>query len=138
MSLKVAKIFPPCNQDGVTLLAALFFLVIVAIFGILALRLVDIGSISSSENVLFSQSAFSAAGARDLRILNIMSGGTYGWDGSGTVNIAGCSVQQIAYKEVTDKGIYGANVTIIRIRLKSLCSSEGSSIGRTWETIIKK
>lgn len=125
-------------QKGASLVAALFFIVIVALFGILALRTINMGTISSSEQFRYTQGGYAALGARDLRILNILSNGAAGWDGTGSIEIGPCTVRQDAYGQASDKDIFGNNITIIRFKLRSMCKGEGPSIGRTWEAVIRK
>ena len=126
------------NSKGITLVAALFFIVIVATFGILSLRIINMGTISSSEQFRNTEGGFAALGARELRILYILSDGLTGWDGTGSIEIGPCTVTQDMYDQAMDKDIFGNNITVIRFRLKCLCASEGESIGRTWEAVIKK
>ncbi len=119
-------------------MAALFFLVIVGLFGILSLRIINMGTISSSEEYLFNQGAYSALGARDLRVLYLLSNGATGWDGTGSIRIGPCTVTQAGYSESGDKDLYGNNITVIRFRLQALCGAEGQPIGRTWEAVVKR
>jgi len=126
------------DRKGASLIAALFFVLIVAIFGILSLRIVNMGTISSSEEYRYNQGGFSALTARDLRALYILSGGSNGWDGTGSLVIGPCTITQEAYDEATDRDIFGNSVIIIRFRLKSSCGGEGEAIGRTWEAVIRK
>lgn len=67
------------NQDGIGLIAAIFIIVVVAMFGILIARYTMISSQSSAEDLLWSQALFSAESAAQLRILHDDAGGPVGW-----------------------------------------------------------
>ena len=67
------------NQQGFGLIAAVFLIVVIGMFGVLIARYVATTSISSAEDYLSAQSLFSARSAASLRILFHDSGGPLGW-----------------------------------------------------------
>ncbi len=120
------------RQRGGTLLSAIFFLVIVALFGILAIKLISGSSVSSAEEYRYVQAGYAALAARELRIINL-DRGSGGWDGTSTLNIGGCSSTQImgATNASSDNGT-------IMFRVKGSCSSEGEDVSRAWEAVFRK
>ncbi len=70
---------PIKNQDGIGLIAAIFLIVVVAMFGVLIARYTMISSQSSAEDLLWSQALYSAEGAAQLRILEADGGGPAAW-----------------------------------------------------------
>ncbi len=70
---------PIKNQDGIGLIAAIFLIVVVAMFGVLIARYTMISSQTSAEDFLWSQALYSAEGAAQLRILNDDGGGPPTW-----------------------------------------------------------
>lgn len=66
------------QQNGFSLIAALFVIVIVALFGTLISRLIAINSVSSSEDYLSAQALYSAESAARLKIMCEDGGGIYG------------------------------------------------------------
>ncbi len=66
------------QQQGFSLIAALFVIVILALFGTLISRLVAINSIASSDDYLSAQALYSAESAARLKIMCADNGGTYG------------------------------------------------------------
>jgi heme/copper-type cytochrome/quinol oxidase subunit 3 len=71
---------PIKNQEGIGLIAAIFLIVVVAMFGVLIARYTMISSQASAEDYLWSQALYAAEGAAQLRILNHDGGGGgWGW-----------------------------------------------------------
>ncbi|MEN8256680.1 MAG: hypothetical protein ABFS09_02345 [Thermodesulfobacteriota bacterium] len=100
------------NQDGIGLIAAIFIIVVVAMFGVLIARYTMVSSQSSAEDYLWSQALYAAESAAQLRILESDGGGPGGWSGfppwnaSPTINtfttsvtlpapVGGSSIQEI-------------------------------------------
>jgi hypothetical protein len=72
---------PIKNQEGIGLIAAIFLIVVVAMFGVLIARYTMISSQASAEDYLWSQALYSAESAAQLRILEDDDGGPAGWRG---------------------------------------------------------
>jgi hypothetical protein len=70
---------PIKNQDGIGLIAAIFLIVVVAMFGVLIARYTMISSQSSAEDYLWAQALYAAESAAQLRILEDDDGGPAGW-----------------------------------------------------------
>jgi heme/copper-type cytochrome/quinol oxidase subunit 3 len=70
---------PIKNQEGIGLIAAIFLIVVVAMFGVLIARYTMISSQASAEDYLWSQALYSAESAAQLRILEDDDGGPAGW-----------------------------------------------------------
>ena len=64
------------NQRGVGLLAAIFVVVIVGMFGVLIARFAIISSVTSAEEALWAQALYSAHSAAQIHILYDDGGGT--------------------------------------------------------------
>ncbi|MCF6291404.1 MAG: hypothetical protein L3J03_10475 [Desulfobacterales bacterium] len=92
------------QQHGFSLIAALFVIVILALFGTLISRLVAINSISSSEDYLSAQALYSAESAARLKIMCQDGGGTYG--GGST-----CRSYYPAIGELSTSGTYTVAAT---------------------------
>lgn len=73
---------PLDNQKGIGLLAAIFIIVVVAMFGLLISRYTMISSQSSAEDYLWSQALYAAESAAKLRILKDDGGGPSVWSWS--------------------------------------------------------
>ncbi len=73
---------PLTNQAGIGLIAAIFLIVVVAMFGVLIARYTMISSQSSAEDILWGQALYSAEGAAQLNILHADGGGPGGWGGA--------------------------------------------------------
>lgn len=79
------------NQQGIGLLAAIFIVVIVGMFGVLLSRYLVISSKSSAEDLLWAQALYAAESGARLQILFTDGGGPSGWSWS-TPALQGCSV----------------------------------------------
>jgi heme/copper-type cytochrome/quinol oxidase subunit 3 len=77
---------PIKNQDGIALIAAIFLIVVVAMFGVLIARYTMISSQASAEDYLWSQALYSAESAAQLRILEDDGGGNWGAWANPTIN----------------------------------------------------
>ncbi|MCK5322697.1 MAG: hypothetical protein KAJ45_01080 [Desulfobulbaceae bacterium] len=64
------------NEKGFGLLAAIFVIVVVAMFGMLIVRYTISGATSSVDDYLWAQALYSAESAAQLRILDYDNGGT--------------------------------------------------------------
>ena len=64
------------NAKGFGLLAAIFVIVMVAMFGMLIVRYTITGSVSSVDDYLWAQALYSAESAAQLTILDHDGGGT--------------------------------------------------------------
>ena len=64
------------NAKGFGLLAAIFVIVVVAMFGMLIVRYTITGSVSSVDDYLWAQALYSAESAAQLTILDHDGGGT--------------------------------------------------------------
>jgi Tfp pilus assembly protein PilX len=72
---------PIKNQEGIGLIAAIFLIVVVAMFGVLIARYTMISSQASAEDYLWSQSLYAAESGAKLRILEHDNGGNWGtWE----------------------------------------------------------
>ena len=72
------------NQNGFGLLAAVFVVVIVAMFGALLIRYTQSGAAASAEDYLWAQALYTAESAAQLQILDNDGGGPGGpWPGAG-------------------------------------------------------
>lgn len=69
------RFFTPLGQGGFGLLAALFVVVFLALFGVLAARYLATTAISSSEDYLWTQSLYAAEAAAHRAILVHDGGG---------------------------------------------------------------
>lgn len=69
---------PERNQTGIGLLAAVFIIVIVGLFGLLIARYTMISSVASAEDFQAAQGLYSAESAAQLRILSHDGGGNLG------------------------------------------------------------
>ncbi|PLX49039.1 MAG: hypothetical protein C0613_09175 [Desulfobulbaceae bacterium] len=76
------------NQDGIGLIAALFIIVVVAMFGVLIGRYTMISSQASAEDYLWAQALYAAESVTQLRILEDDGGGNWpaGWSATPTIN----------------------------------------------------
>ena len=124
------------NQAGITMLAAVFFLVVVALFGLLAVRMISTGTVSSAEGYLNIQGEFSALSGRELRTLYIDRGGASGWAGNTTLDVGACNVTQVAFATANDTDYTGAPVTVSRFSIEASCGAEGEPVGGRWEAVI--
>lgn len=72
---------PLTDQQGIGLIAALFIIVVVAMFGVLIARYTMISSQASAEDYLWAQALYAAESATRLRILEDDGGGNWptGW-----------------------------------------------------------
>ncbi len=71
---------PLANQEGIGLIAAIFLIVVVGMFGVLIARYTMISSQASAEDYLWSQALYAAESAARLRILtHDVAGGLGGW-----------------------------------------------------------
>jgi heme/copper-type cytochrome/quinol oxidase subunit 3 len=70
---------PLANQEGIGLIAAIFIIVVVGMFGVLIARYTMISSQTSAEDYLWSQSLYAAESGARLRILQDDGGGPAGW-----------------------------------------------------------
>jgi hypothetical protein len=66
------------NDRGMGLVAAIFIIVILAVFGMLIARFTSTTSVTSVEDYLWAQALYSAEAAAQLRILNHDGGGNWG------------------------------------------------------------
>ena len=64
------------NAKGFGLIAAIFVIVVVAMFGMLIVRYTTTGAVSSVHDYLWAQALYSAESATQLRILDYDGGGT--------------------------------------------------------------
>ncbi len=65
------------NNKGIGLIAAVFVIVILALFGLLVARFTSTGSVTSVEDYLWAQALYSAESAAQLKILCYDGGGTW-------------------------------------------------------------
>jgi type II secretory pathway pseudopilin PulG len=65
------------NEKGFGLIAAIFVIVILAMFGLLVARYTTTSSVSSVEDYLWAQALYSAESAAQLQILNYDGGGNW-------------------------------------------------------------
>ena len=65
-----------CNNRGFGLIAAVFVIVIMAMFGTLLVFYISTGKITSAEDYLWAQSLYSAESAAGLKLLYNDGGGT--------------------------------------------------------------
>ncbi|MBU0675381.1 MAG: hypothetical protein KJ950_12115 [Proteobacteria bacterium] len=79
MSPKPLKISQTDNQQGFGLIAALFMIVILAMFGSLAARYLATTTITSTDDYLWAKSLYAAESAANRRILYHDGGGTGGF-----------------------------------------------------------
>lgn len=98
------------NQHGFGLIAAIFVIVILAVFGLLVARFTGTGSVQSAEDYLWAQALYSAQSASRLRILIDDGGGP--WSGTYPV-IAQFTIQEITHTVLTGAG--SGNPTILRV-----------------------
>ncbi|MBU0681192.1 MAG: hypothetical protein KKD73_07205 [Proteobacteria bacterium] len=68
---------PLHNQDGIGLIAAIFLIVVVAMFGVLIARYTMISAQASAEDYLWAQALYSAESGAKLRILEHDNGGNW-------------------------------------------------------------
>ena len=66
------------NEKGMGLVAAIFIIVVLAVFGVLIARFTTTTSVTSVEDYLWAQALYSAEAAAQLRILNHDGGGNWG------------------------------------------------------------
>lgn len=69
---------PLHNHDGIGLIAAIFLIVVVGMFGVLIARYTMISSQTSAEDYLWSQALYAAESGAKLRILEHDNGGNWG------------------------------------------------------------
>ena len=69
---------PLINDHGFGLIAAIFVIVILAMFGLLTVRYVSSTSVASAEDYLWAQGLYAAESAAQLKILCRDNGGTWG------------------------------------------------------------
>ncbi len=69
---------PLVNDHGFGLIAAIFVIVILALFGLLTVRYVSTTSVASAEDYLWAQGLYAAESAAQLKILCRDNGGTWG------------------------------------------------------------
>lgn len=69
------RLLPPLGQDGFGLIAALFVVVFLALFGVLAARYVATSSLASSEDYLWTQVLYAAEATAHRAILFHDGGG---------------------------------------------------------------
>ena len=123
------------GERGVTLMAALFFIVIIALFGLLAVRFISMGQIGSGEAYRYSQARFAALAGRELHFLYLDTGGTYGWDGAAPVRltVGRCRVER-TFGDV--------NATLdedaVIFRLRGSCGGASEGVARVWEAAFHK
>ena len=67
-----------CNNHGFGLIAAIFVVVILAMFGLLIARFTGTSSIQAAEDYLWSQALYSSQSGIRLRILERDGGGNFG------------------------------------------------------------
>ena len=83
------------NQNGIGLIAALFVIVILALFGLLIARYTVTTSISSSEDYLYAKTYYAVESGIRLRMLEDDGGGNWaGWPGYPQID--GTTITQIA------------------------------------------
>lgn len=90
------KYFKYCikSQNGFGLIAAIFIVVILAVFGLLVARFTGTGSLQSAEDYLWAQALYSARSAANLRMLNDDNGGP--WSGP-NLTIGGFTTNELTY-----------------------------------------
>ena len=75
------------NQRGIGLVAAIFVIVILALFGLLIARYTKTTSISSAEDYLWAKTYYAIESGIRLRMLEDDGGGNWsGWSGYPTIN----------------------------------------------------
>lgn len=103
MCLKIYFKYCIKNQHGFGLIAAIFVVVILAVFGLLVARFTGTGSVQSAEDYLWAQALYSARSAANLRMLNDDSGGP--WSGP-NLTIAGFTTNELTYTTPTAPDIH--------------------------------
>ncbi|MDR9502091.1 MAG: hypothetical protein RI601_09880 [Desulfurivibrionaceae bacterium] len=68
---------PLANQEGIGLIAAIFIIVVVGMFGVLIARYTMISSQASAEDYLWCQALYAAESGAKLRILEHDNGGNW-------------------------------------------------------------
>jgi heme/copper-type cytochrome/quinol oxidase subunit 3 len=102
---------PLANQAGIGLIAAIFIVVVVAMFGVLIARYTMISSQSSAEDYLWAQALYAAESAAQLSILHADGGGG-GWTWTApTINTMATTV--------TGPTLVGGATTIYQIRSRA-------------------
>lgn len=99
---------PLANQGGFGLVAAIFAMVILALFGVLAARYIFTTSISSAEDYLWTQSLYAAEAAAQRRIL-------YN-DGGGTGAFVAPTIQNIITAITTDTFTAAGSPAVLAVR----------------------
>ncbi len=117
------------------MLAAVFFIVIVAFFGLVAIRFMSMGQLGSAEAYRYAQARFAAFAGRELHFLYLDTAGSYGWDGASPASLAvgGCSVER-TYGDVNASG---DNATKL-FRVRGACGSETEQVARVWEAVFNR
>lgn len=101
------------NQRGFGLVAAVFLIVVVSMFGVLIARYVATTSISSAEDYISAQSLYSARSAAALRILYYDGGGGGAWGGYPTM-------QEFSISSITDTApVASGTPEVLRLRATS-------------------
>lgn len=84
------------NQKGIGLIAAIFVIVTLSLFGVLVARYSQTTSVASAEDYLWVQTYYSAESALRVRILEDDGGGNWaGW--TGYPEIAGATITEVSF-----------------------------------------
>ncbi len=128
-------------------MAALFFIVIIALFGLLAVRFISMGQIGSGEAYRYSQARFAALAGRELHFLwldtNGTSSGPYGWDGAHPprLTVERCSVERVL-GDVNASLRTGLGPPFSHharlFRLNGACGGGGEAVARVWEAVFNR
>lgn len=110
---------PVQNQDGFGLVAALFAVIILAMFGVLAARYLFTTAISSAEDYLWAQALYGAEAAAHRQILAHDGGGTGGFVTPLIIQNTTCTVTSDSWSgsgvpaTITVRGRAGSDITRI-------------------------
>ncbi len=117
------------NQDGIGLVAAIFLIVVVAMFGVLIARYTMISSQSSAEDYLWAQALYAAESGAKLRILEHDDGGNWVNWANPTIKGFNLSLSSIGVplSPPTDPTAIAGNIFDLTVR------AEQASISRTME-----
>jgi hypothetical protein len=88
------------NQQGIGLIAALFVIVILSLFGVIVARFTQTTSVASAEDYLWAQTYYSAESALRLRILEDDGGGNWsGWTNYPT-SLGGATITEVSFSSM--------------------------------------
>ena len=110
------------NNRGIGLIAVIFVIVIMSMFGLLIARFVTIGSTISIEDYLWAQAIYSAESAAQLQILYNDGGGT-----------GGLAVSEIERFAVSIGDAFGGVASPSTVSVQATSTVAGQDIVRTIE-----